>query len=232
MNPQAQAHDDTRLVAVRTHGVTLEGELAVPSEPAGVVLFAHGSGSSRLSPRNRYVAQSLRSGAKVGTLLIDLLSEQEESVDVVTAQWRFDIPRLAGRVAAATNWLRENASTSGLPVGYFGASTGAAAALVAAATRPNDVAAIVSRGGRPDLAGPAALMHVRAPTLLIVGGEDHAVIELNRTARSVLRVESRLDVIPGASHLFEEPGKLEEVARRAADWFGRFLRAESTPVTH
>jgi dienelactone hydrolase len=183
------------------------------------VAFAHGSGSSRHSPRNRYVAQSLRADARVGTLLFDLLSEAEEQEDLGTARLRFDIELLAARMEAATAWLRDEPQTSRLAIGYFGASTGAAAALSAAARRPRDVAAIVSRGGRPDLAGAEVLARVRAPTLLLVGGEDVPVIDMNREALAQLRVESHLEVIPNASHLFEEPGALEQVARRAAAWF-------------
>jgi putative phosphoribosyl transferase len=220
-------HDAIQLVSITAPGARLEGELGLPAAAIGVVLFAHGSGSSRHSPRNRYVAQSLRSGARIGTLLIDLLSESEEDEDLRTARLRFDIDLLARRVLAATTWLRESFRHR-LPIGYFGASTGAAAAIVAAASTP-DVAAIVSRGGRPDLAGPRALTLVRSPTLLIVGGEDHIVIDLNREARKLLRVESRLDVIPGASHLFEEPGALEEVARRAGIWFARWLSPARQP---
>jgi dienelactone hydrolase len=220
-------HDEIQLVSVPAPSVRLEGELALPEAPVGLVVFAHGSGSGRHSPRNRYVAQSLRSGAQIGTLLIDLLSEREEEEDLRTGRLRFDVELLAQRVLAATNWVRESLAT-GLPLGYFGASTGAAAAIVAAANVPG-VAAIVSRGGRPDLAGPRALTLVRAPTLLIVGGEDHLVVDLNREARKLLRVESRLDVIPGASHLFEEPGALEQVARRAASWFARWMAPAQQP---
>jgi dienelactone hydrolase len=231
MEVRTQAHDEIRLVSIRADDATLEGELALPADPRGVVVFAHGSGSSRHSPRNRYVAQSLRTNARAGTLLIDLLTESEEELDARTARLRFDISLLAGRVVAATDWLVRTHATRDLPIGYFGASTGAGAALVAAAERPDDVTAIVSRGGRPDLAGPAALTRVAAPTLLIVGGEDYAVIEMNRAAASLLRVEHRLDVIPGASHLFEEAGALEEVARRAAAWFARFLRSSAARQT-
>jgi dienelactone hydrolase len=217
-------HDEIRLVSIPAGAVRLEGVLAMPEQPRGIVAFVHGSGSSRYSPRNQFVAQSLRSNAQVGTLLFDLLSEVEEREDVRTARLRFDIPLLAQRVEAATAWLHEDPETSSASIGYFGASTGAAAALVAAARRPRDVAAVVSRGGRPDLAGPAALARVRAPTLLIVGGDDLAVIDLNREALRMMRTESRLDVVPHASHLFEEPGTLEQVARRAAAWFKAHLR--------
>jgi len=209
-------------VAVKTGRVSLEGDLGIPEGARGVVLFAHGSGSGRHSPRNRFVAQELRA-AGLATLLIDLLTEGEEAVDRYTAHLRFDIDLLAERLVAATDWLTEDSRTAGLSVGYFGASTGAGAALVAAAQRPNRVGAIVSRGGRPDLAGDA-LGVVRAPTLLIVGGDDEVVIALNEEALAQLAAPvKRLVVVPGASHLFEEPGKLEEVARLAADWFTRYL---------
>jgi putative phosphoribosyl transferase len=216
-------HEDVRLVSVPAGGVVLEGELSVPDAPRGIVVFAHGSGSSRHSPRNRYVAQSLRSDAQVATLLFGLLSEAEEEEDMRTRGLRFDIPLLARRVEAVTAWLVGEPTTRELAIGYFGASTGAAAALVAAANRPDDVRAVVSRGGRPDLAGPEVLACVQAPTLLIVGGEDTPVIDMNREALEHLSAEGRLDVIPGASHLFEEPGALEQVARRAAAWFARWL---------
>jgi pimeloyl-ACP methyl ester carboxylesterase len=222
-------HDDGRPVSILAGGARLEGELALPAQAVGVVLFAHGSGSSRHSPRNRYVAGSLRSDAQVGTLLFDLLSANEEREDMRTARLRFDVQLLADRLLVAIAWVRQEPCARGLPVGLFGASTGAAAALVAAATRPEDVAAIVSRGGRPDLAGPRALTRVRAPTLLVVGGEDRLVLDLNREARKLLRAESQLDVISGASHLFEEPCALEQVARRAALWFARWLAPRERP---
>jgi putative phosphoribosyl transferase len=212
-------HDEVRLVSIPAATAQLEGILDLPEDPRGVVAFVHGSGSSRHSPRNRFVAQSLRSDARVGTLLFDLLSAAEEQEDVRTARLRFDVELLAARVEAATAWLHDDPDASGLPIGYFGASTGAAAALIAAARRPREVAAVVSRGGRPDLAGPEVLARVRAPTLLIVGGEDLPVIDLNREALRAVRTECRLDVVPNASHLFEEPGALEQVARRAAAWF-------------
>jgi dienelactone hydrolase len=203
--------------------VTIEGNLTVPEGARGVVAFAHGSGSSRFSPRNRYVAQVLND-ARLGTLLIDLLTPDEERIDERTAHLRFDIGLLAARLVGATDWLTASPETQHLRVGYFGASTGAAAALVAAAERPDVVSAIVSRGGRPDLAGPA-LARVRAPTLLIVGGNDVQVIELNRQALAQLRSEKQLVIVPGATHLFEEPGALEAVARLARDWFERHLAA-------
>lgn len=185
------------------------------------MLFAHGSGSGRHSPRNRFVAQRLRE-AGLGTFLIDLLTGQEEAEDLRTGLLRFDVELLAGRVVEATRWLLDSPRTRGLDIGYFGASTGAAAALVAAARLPEAVGAIVSRGGRPDLAG-GYLERVRAPVLLIVGGRDHTVLELNREAMRRLPQETRLEVVPGAGHLFEEPGALEEVARLAAGWFTRHL---------
>lgn len=218
---RARAGGGERLVNVKAGEVTLEGNLVVPEGATGLVLFAHGSGSSRHSPRNRYVAEVLqRSG--LGTLLIDLLTREEEAVDMVTAELRFDIPLLARRLVGATDWLQDSPETRDLAVGYFGASTGGGAALVAAAERPEGVKAVVSRGGRPDLAGEA-LARVQAPTLLIVGGDDAPVIELNRLAMERLRAETRLEIIPGATHLFEEPGTLEAVARLAAEWFRRYL---------
>jgi len=211
----------SRAVKVSAGEVVLEGSLALPGEARGVVLFAHGSGSSRLSPRNRYVAQVLHDG-DLGTLLIDLLTSEEEERDERTGELRFDIPLLAKRLVGATGWLGREAATRGLPVGYFGASTGGGAALVAAAEFPEAARAVVSRGGRPDLAR-AALPLVEAPTLLIVGGLDTAVIRMNREALAQLRCEKRLEIVPGATHLFEEPGALEAVARLACEWFRRHL---------
>ena len=216
-------------VRVRTGGVELEGTLAVPQAAPGVVVFAHGSGSGRHSPRNRFVARVLRE-AGLGTLLFDLLTAEEEAVDVRTAHLRFDIGLLAERVVGATDWLAGVEATARLPVGYFGASTGAGAALVAAARRPDRVAAVVSRGGRPDLAADD-LPRVRAPTLLIVGSNDEPVIGLNRQALDRLGAKEKgLCIVPGATHLFEEPGTLEEVARLAADWFARHLAGRSAVV--
>jgi len=209
--------------------VTLDGNLSLPAGAGGIVLFAHGSGSSRHSPRNRYVARLLNE-AKLATLLIDLLTQQEEAIDMRTAQLRFDIELLAERLVAATDWLTQQPETRHLRLGYFGASTGAGAALVAAAERPDVVGAVVSRGGRPDLAGPA-LERVKAPTLLIVGGNDSPVIELNWTALAQLRCEKQLVIIPGATHLFEEPGALDEVARLAREWFKRHLMVEVERAT-
>jgi putative phosphoribosyl transferase len=212
---------EERVVRVVAGPVTLEGNLTLPAGARGVVLFAHGSGSSRLSPRNRYVARLLNEG-KLATLLIDLLTPDEAVIDVQSAHLRFDIRLLAERLIGATDWLTQYPDSRHLRVGYFGASTGAAAALVAAAERPRVVGAVVSRGGRPDLAGPA-LARVQAPTLLIVGGDDTPVIELNRQAFTQLRGEKRLAIIPGATHLFEEPGALEQVAWLAREWLERYL---------
>jgi putative phosphoribosyl transferase len=212
---------EEREVRVSAGPVELEGILDIPEGAQGIVLFAHGSGSGRHSPRNRYVAGALRE-AGLATLLIDLLTPEEEEVDQRTRRLRFDIGLLADRLAGATDWLARNPDTQKLRVGYFGASTGAGAALVAAAERPEAVGAVVSRGGRPDLAG-ALLSRVAAPTLLIIGGEDEPVIGINREALAQLRSEKEIEVVPGATHLFEEPGKLEEVARLAADWFTRHL---------
>jgi putative phosphoribosyl transferase len=210
-------------VRLRAGTAELVGDLVVPAGAAGVVLFAHGSGSSRHSPRNRLVAGALR---RVGlaTLLLDLLTLAEEERDRVTAELRFDVVLLAERLIAATDLLLAEPATASLPVGLFGASTGAGAALITAAERPETVAAVVSRGGRPDLAGDH-LGRVRAPTLLIVGGRDQLVLELNRQALARLAAPSRLEVVPGATHLFEEPGALEQVARLAAAWFTEHLRA-------
>jgi dienelactone hydrolase len=201
--------------------VALHGDLNLPKDTRAVVLFAHGSGSGRQSPRNRRVARLLNE-AGLGTLLIDLLTREEEGIDLRTAHLRFDINLLAERLVRATDWLTQCPSTQHLPIGYFGASTGAAAALVAAAERPDGVGAVVSRGGRPDLAGPA-LAHVEAPTLLIVGGNDHPVIDLNRTALAKLHCEKQLVIVPGATHLFEEPEALDKVAWLAREWFERHL---------
>lgn len=210
-----------REVVVQAGGTRLEGTLALPPEPGGVVLFAHGSGSSRFSPRNRFVARMLRS-AGLGTLLVDLLTPDEEESDAFSRRYRFDIELLAGRLAGVIGWLRELPDTRALSIGLFGASTGAAAALVAAARRPADVGCVVSRGGRPDLAGDA-LRAVTAPTLLIVGGLDDVVLGLNREAMARMRGEVRLEIVPGATHLFEEPGTLETVAHLARDWFAGHL---------
>ena len=215
---------EEQLVHVPAGAITLDGNLGVPAGARGVVLFAHGSGSSRHSPRNRYVAGVLRE-AGLATLLMDLLTADEEAIDLQTQRLRFDISLLADRLVGATDWLAQNPDTGDLTIGYFGASTGAAAALVAAAQRPDAVGAIVSRGGRPDLAG-AALARVRAPTLLIVGGNDIPVIGMNQEAMAQLHVENQLEIVPGATHLFEEPGALDEVARLAQEWFERYLSGQ------
>jgi putative phosphoribosyl transferase len=212
------AEQTVQVVAGR---VTLEGTLAIPPDAQGIVLFAHGSGSGRHSPRNRFVAEALREGG-LATLLVDLLTAAEEAVDIRTRHLRFDIGLLAERLVGAIDWLGEQGETRDVRVGLFGASTGGAAALAAAAERPERVSAVVSRGGRPDLAGDA-LPLVGAPTLLIVGEWDEPVIELNERARDRMRTEVLLEIVPRATHLFEEPGALEEVARLARAWFVRHL---------
>jgi dienelactone hydrolase len=217
MSEPASAPSADEDIRVGAGPVTLEGHLTLPRGARGLVLFAHGSGSSRFSPRNQHVASALQR-AGLGTVLLDLLTPEEEEEDEVTAQLRFDIPLLAVRLIEATDWLVRRAATRDLAIGYFGASTGAGAALLAAVERPCAVHAIVSRGGRPDLAGEA-LPQVRAPTLLVVGGLDDTVIELNLRALQQLTCEKRLEIVPGASHLFEERGTLDAVGRLAADWF-------------
>jgi pimeloyl-ACP methyl ester carboxylesterase len=197
--------------------IALNADLGLPADAAGLIVFAHGSGSSRHSSRNRAVAEVLQQG-RLATLLLDLLTEREERVDVVTAEFRFDIPLLADRVVGAIDWVGAHPQITSLPLGIFGASTGAAAALMAAARRPSIVRAVVSRGGRPDLAG-ASLETVVAPTLLIVGGRDEVVVELNRQALARLAGPKQLQIVPGATHLFEEPGALDRVARLAHQWF-------------
>ena len=208
-------------VFVDTGTVALEGNLALPRGATGLVLFAHGSGSSRHSTRNRFVADVLQEHG-LATLLIDLLTEEEERVDRVTADLRFDIPLLARRLVGATRWLLRNAETEKLRIGYFGASTGAGAALIAAAELGKVVGAVVSRGGRPDLAGDY-LSRVQAPTLLIVGGNDYPVISMNKSAFGRIHAEKQLEIIPGATHLFEEEGTLERAALIAAEWFVKYL---------
>src|SRR5882672_8484916 len=208
-------------VQIRSGAAMLSGELSIPEGAAGVVLFAHGSGSSRHSPRNQFVARTIRE-AGVGTLLFDLLTPEEEIIDSQTGDLRFDIGLLAGRLIDATYWLKSDLEY--LQTGYFGSSTGGGAALVAAAELGESVGAVVSRGGRPDLAGDA-LPQVKCPTLLIVGGLDYPVIEMNQEAFARLRCEKELKIVPRATHLFEEPGTLEEVARLAADWFQRQLHS-------
>lgn len=209
-------------VEISADQVTLGGDLSVPTNAAGIVVFAHGSGSSRHSPRNQYVANALQQ-AKLATLLMDLLTANEEALDRHTAHLRFNINLLADRLGHATDWLARQSDLRHLRAGYFGASTGAAAALMAAADRTDAIHAVVSRGGRPDLAAPK-LASVRAPTLLIVGGADSPVIGMNREAMRQLRCETRLEIIPGAGHLFEEPGALDQVARLAGQWFLRHLQ--------
>lgn len=210
--------------------VVIDGDLHVPERALGLVIFAHGSGSGRFSMRNRRVAEGLHS-AGCATLLIDLLTRYEEEVDAMTAEFRFDIPILGRRVVAAVDWAAQHPAVCDLPIGYFGASTGAAAALIGAAHRPDVSAAVVSRGGRPDLAGATVLHAVQAPTLLIVGGADEPVIALNEDAMTLMRGEVHLEIIPGATHLFEEPGALEEVTRHANRWFMRQFRAPRASST-
>jgi putative phosphoribosyl transferase len=211
-------------VRIEAGGAPLAGELVVPARPRGLVLFAHGSGSSRHSPRNRAVAAALQEAAGMATLLIDLLTADEERIDATTGDLRFDIELLAARLAGVLDWLEAREDTGALGTGLFGASTGGGAALVAAADRPERVRAVVSRGGRPDLAG-RALARVRAPTLLIVGGHDVPVIGMNRDAMAQMTAPVRLEIVPGASHLFEEPGALGRVAALASEWFARYLPA-------
>jgi putative phosphoribosyl transferase len=210
-----------RPVRIPAGRANLDGDLARSEHPAGIVLFAHGSGSSRVSPRNRHVARVLQR-AGLATLLMDLLTPEEEQVDALSGRLRFDIGLLADRLLLATDWVRTQQHMQNTAIGYFGASTGGGAALVAAAERPELVRAVVSRGGRPDLAG-AALARVRAPTLLIVGGRDLPVIDMNQDALRQLQSEARLEIVPGATHLFEEPGALDQVADLARDWFLRQL---------
>jgi putative phosphoribosyl transferase len=204
-------------VRISAGSVALEGNLNLPDHAIALVLFAHGSGSSRQSPRNQFVARTLNN-AGLGTLLFDLLTSEEELVDTRTAEIRFDIDLLAERLVQATKWAKQQQEALALRIGYFGSSTGGSAALVAAAELTREVGAVVSRGGRPDLAGEA-LPKVQAPTLLIVGGEDDLVIELNEQARAKMQCEVMLEIVPGATHLFEEPGALEQIAKLASDWF-------------
>lgn len=216
------AHDTEHPIVIDCGDVKLESLLFLPKEPTGMVLFAHGSGSSRLSPRNQFIARDLQKINKV-TLLFDLLTPEEEALDVQTSQYRFDIGFLADRLSGATEWLMKNPVLKKLPMGYFGASTGGGAALVAAARQAMLIKAVVSRGGRPDLAGES-LPYVKAPTLLIVGSLDDQVIELNEKAYQALTCEKKMEIVPGATHLFEEPGKLEEVSHLTAAWFKQYLR--------
>lgn len=208
-------------VEIQLRSVKLEGNLSIPKNPVGIVLFAHGSGSGRMSPRNRFVARELNQKG-IATLLFDLLTRKEEEVDLQTAHLRFDISLLSHRLVETTDWLLKSSQVSNLGIGYFGASTGAAAALVAAAERPGIIKAVVSRGGRPDLAG-SSLSSVKCPTLLIVGGYDDVVIDLNKEAMAKMTSEKKIVIIPEATHLFEEHGKLEEVAKYASNWFLKYL---------
>jgi len=225
MKPESPGVTEQRPLRIPLGPVTLDADLGLPAEAAGLVLFAHGSGSSRFSPRNRHVARQLQE-AGLATVLADLLTPEEEAIDERTRHLRFDIELLAQRLAGATDWLNAQPQLGPLKVGYFGASTGAGAALMAAARRSGAVHAVVSRGGRPDLAGDA-LAHVLAPTLLVVGGEDVPVIGLNRQALARLPGEKELVIVPGATHLFEEAGALDAVARLARDWFLRHLARRS-----
>ena len=224
---RAEPRSDDSVLVIPAGAVRLEGDLAIPTGARGLVLFAHGSGSSRKSSRNRFVAQTLRDRG-LGTLLFDLLTPEEERLDAVYAQYRFDIPLLAERLGAATDWLRSQLPAPSLRLGYFGSSTGAAAALIAAARRPGQIRAVVSRGGRPDLAAET-LARVQSPTLLIVGGADPIVLELNEDALARIGAPKDLAIIPGASHLFEETGALEQVAALAGDWFAQYLGAPTRP---
>lgn len=223
-----EAREESLAIALKD--ARLPGDLRVPAGSGGIVIFAHGSGSSRLSPRNRFVAEYFFK-KKIGSLLFDLLTGEEETRDATTGTFRFDIPFLTGRLCAATDWLvaRLKARKRELPLGYFGASTGAAAALMAAAAKPELIKAVVSRGGRPDLAA-AALAKVRAPTLLIVGGSDTVVIKLNQDACREIRAPKDIHIVPNATHLFEEPGALEEVAAAAAQWFERHFAAPGNKI--
>jgi Dienelactone hydrolase and related enzymes len=212
-------------VQIQAGRAVLSGNLTIPENATGLVLFAHGSGSSRHSPRNQFVARTLNDGG-LATLLFDLLTPDEEATDMYTREHRFNIGLLAERLVHAARWAKQQEQTRNLRIGYFGSSTGGGGALVAAAEIPQDVGAIVSRGGRPDLAGDA-LPKVQAPTLLIIGGNDDIVIELNEMARDQMRCEVKLEIVPGATHLFEEPGALEKVAKLASDWFVHHLGASS-----
>ncbi len=211
----------TSEVIVQAGKDQLGGNLTIPAESNAIVLFVHGSGSSRFSSRNRFVAETLND-AGLATLLFDLLTAEEEEVDQYTREYRFDIPLLSRRLVNAIDWTKNFESTQALRIGLFGSSTGAAAALIGSTKRPKEVGAVVSRGGRPDLAGDA-LPNVRAPTLLIVGGDDSVVIQLNEEASKLLNVEQQIEIVPGATHLFEEPGKLELVAKLASNWFVKHL---------
>lgn len=214
--------EKVRSIAIDIKNRRLNGLLHIPTECRGLVIFVHGSGSSRLSPRNQYVASYLGE-AGFATLLFDLLTPDEEEIDDITREYRFNIQLLAERLIEVTNWVKKQAVLINLPIGYFGSSTGAAGALIAASHYKEKIDAVVSRGGRPDLAGEEALKNVQAPTLLIVGGLDDQVIELNEDAQGLMSNVNKLEIIPGATHLFEEPGRLEQVAKVAADWFTQYL---------
>jgi dienelactone hydrolase len=218
---RGQMTTETRPAQIRAGAALIDGDLTIPQRAVGLVVFAHGSGSSRFSGRNRAVARTLEDGG-FATLLLDLLTREEEAIDLRTREYRFDIDRLGHRVVAAIDWAAGESDISDLPIACFGASTGAAAALIAAAERPNGVRAVISRGGRPDLAGDA-LPRVQAPTLLVVGGADDVVIDLNRQAMQRMRAHVKLEIVPGATHLFEEPGTLEQVSRLAVAWCQRYL---------
>lgn len=209
-------------IEIISEQVILNGVLQIPNDPRGIILFAHGSGSSRFSPRNQYIARELQN-AHFATLLFDLLTKEEDEIDTVTAQFRFDIKFLAQRLRAATKFIVQTPQLNQLPIGYFGASTGGGAALVAASRMVKEIKAVVSRGGRPDLAGES-LNYVEAPTLLIVGGDDGVVINLNQEAMVKMRCVKKLEIIPGASHLFEEPGALEAVSKLAVAWFEKYIK--------
>lgn len=217
-------NNNEHLVSVQAGDITLSGNLVIPAGAQGIVLFAHGSGSSRHSPRNRHVAKVLNDTG-LATLLFDLLTAQEDSIDQQSYHLRFDIGLLASRLKGATDWISQNSATHMFNIGYFGASTGSAAALIAAAEQPDRIRAIVSRGGRPDLAG-TALTRIQAPTLLVVGGNDPIVINLNQDAFRGISAEKQLKIIPGATHLFEESGTLEQVATLASQWFQRYLNPD------
>jgi len=226
MNIPSNTYKRDTKVRIYIDGIYLEGIISIPEGARGIVVFVHGSGSSRHSPRNQYVAKELQKGG-LGTLLFDLLTVEEERVDMLTRHLRFDIDLLSKRLIDTTNWILHDPDTEKLNIGYFGASTGAAAALIAAKEHSETVKAVVSRGGRPDLA-ESALMYVKAPTLFIVGGEDTQVIDLNRWALDrMVMPEKELKIVPGATHLFEEPGTLEEVARLAGKWFKRYLSEQN-----
>lgn len=216
-----------KTVSIGIDSIALEGNLSLPAQAVGLVLFAHGSGSSRFSPRNRFVAQTLQEGG-LATLLFDLLTAEEEAIDRRTRHLRFDIELLAERLVGATDWAQHQPEANDLSLGYFGSSTGAAAALIAATQRPDAIQAVVSRGGRPDLALPV-LPQVKAPTLLIVGGNDGPVIGMNQAALARLHVDAKLEIVPGAGHLFQEPGTLEQVAHLACRWFQHHLAADAGP---